>query len=172
MLDDDADLTAALSRVPGLDVARPRRSRWIDAEVSAAYEADRARRARRRQRRREFQGKAANSDGPVRYTAPSLVFERDGTRLEAGGFQPVEAYDVIVANLDPTLERAAAARLSRAGAGALPARTGHPGGGGDHGAQQRARPTGPPAEDALIDLVGEGRARRVPLGDDALWLAA
>ena len=28
-----------------------------------------------------------------------------GTRLVAGGFQPVEAYDVLVANLDPTLDR-------------------------------------------------------------------
>ena len=29
----------------------------------------------------------------------------DGQRLEAGGFQKVEAYDVLIANLDPTLER-------------------------------------------------------------------
>jgi hypothetical protein len=27
------------------------------------------------------------------------------------------------------------------------------------------------AEDALIDLAASGRAVRVPLGDDALWLA-
>ena len=56
-----------------------------------------------------FQGKAARTDGPVRYTAPSLVFERDGARQEAGGFQPVEAYDVVIANLDPALERQAPA---------------------------------------------------------------
>ena len=54
----------------------------------------------------EFQGKAANSDGAVRYTAPSLIFtHRDGRSLEAGGFQTVEAYDVVIANLDTTLER-------------------------------------------------------------------
>ena len=42
----------------------------------------------------------------MRYTAPSLIFDQpDGQRLEAGGFQPIEAYDVVVANLDPTLER-------------------------------------------------------------------
>jgi hypothetical protein len=29
----------------------------------------------------------------------------DGQRLEAGGFQPVEANDLVIANLDPTLER-------------------------------------------------------------------
>jgi TfoX N-terminal domain len=54
----------------------------------------------------EFQGRAANTDGAVRYTAPSLVFDGpDGQGLEAGGFQPIEAYDVVIANLDPTLER-------------------------------------------------------------------
>ena len=41
----------------------------------------------------------------MRFTAPSVVFESNGPRLVAGGFQPVEAYDVLVANLDPTLER-------------------------------------------------------------------
>ena len=42
----------------------------------------------------------------MRYSAPSLVFEReDGRRLEAGGFQSIEAYDVLIANLDPTLDR-------------------------------------------------------------------
>ncbi|MGZ9034148.1 MAG: hypothetical protein ACXW25_07015 [Rhodospirillales bacterium] len=42
----------------------------------------------------------------MRYTAPSLVFDGpDGQKLEAGGFQPIEAYDVVIANLDPTLER-------------------------------------------------------------------
>jgi hypothetical protein len=41
----------------------------------------------------------------VRYTAPSVVFELEGRRLEGGGFQPIEAYDVLIANLDPTLER-------------------------------------------------------------------
>lgn len=42
----------------------------------------------------------------MRYTAPSLVFDGpDGKKLEAGGFQPIEAYDVVIANLDPTLER-------------------------------------------------------------------
>jgi len=38
------------------------------------------------------------SDGVVRYTAPSILFESaDGRRLEAGGFQPLEAYDVLIA---------------------------------------------------------------------------
>ena len=119
----------------------------------------------------EFQGKAAASDGPVRYTAPSLVLESNGTRLEAGGFQPAEAYDVVVANLDPTLERAPEPEWP------LPALERFP-----HGivTQEVAaimcgnnqQPDRAAAEDALIELVAEGRARRIALGDDALWLAA
>ena len=53
----------------------------------------------------ELRARPRVSDGPVRFTAPSVVFERDGQRLVAGGFQPVEAYDVLVGNLDPTLSR-------------------------------------------------------------------
>src|SRR5438128_1583397 len=47
----------------------------------------------------------ATPDGPVRYTAPSVVFEHAGRRLEAGGWQTIEAYDVLVANLIPDGER-------------------------------------------------------------------
>ncbi len=36
------------------------------------------------------------------------MIESDGLRLVAGGFQPVEAYDVLIANLDPRLHREAA----------------------------------------------------------------
>ena len=36
-----------------------------------------------------------------------MIFEQGDKRLEAGGFQPVEAYDVVIANLDPTLQRQA-----------------------------------------------------------------
>ena len=41
----------------------------------------------------------------MRYTAPSVIFEQDGRRLEVGGFQPFEAYDTALANLDPGLSR-------------------------------------------------------------------
>ena len=105
VLDDPDDLAVALERVDGLDVAallgRARRAR----RSRRAYQADRAEARTAEGSPTEAQGKAAQTDGPVRYTAPSLIFERDGRRLEAGGFQPVEAYDVLLANLDPTLER-------------------------------------------------------------------
>ena len=58
----------------------------------------------------ELQGKTAATDGPVRFTASSVTFERDGLRLVAGGYQPVAAYDVLLANLDPSLRAAGRAR--------------------------------------------------------------
>ena len=52
------------------------------------------------------QDRHSTSDGPVRYTAPSVIFEQaDGRRLEVGGFQPFEAYDTALANLDVSLDR-------------------------------------------------------------------
>jgi protein-disulfide isomerase-like protein with CxxC motif len=170
VLDSDADLAEALTQVPGLDVRAVLAA--ADSEpVREAYEADRELTRTAEGSPTDFQGKAAATDGPVRYTAPSLVLESNGTRLEAGGFQPVEAYDVIVANLDPTLEREAPPDSP------LPALQRFPHGlvtqevaaimAGNNQAPDRAA-----AEDALIELVGEGTARRVVRGDDALWLAA
>jgi hypothetical protein len=107
----------------------------------------------------------------VRYTAPSVIFERDGQQLQAGGFQPVEAYDVLVANLDPTLSREPVPPspapllqhftdgLSTQEVAALMAE-------GNDPLDRRA------AEAALLELVASGDAVRRPLGDDALWLAA
>ena len=107
----------------------------------------------------------------MRYTAPSLVFgAADGRRLEAGGFQPVEAYDVCVANLDPTLPRREPpddpAPLLTAFPDGLTTR---------EVAACLAQGNDPPddeaAEDALIALVAAARARREPVGDGALWSA-
>jgi 2-hydroxychromene-2-carboxylate isomerase len=168
VLDEDADIATALARVPGVDV--PSVVGAIDdPEVVAAYEADRAEARTAAGGPTEFQGKAANTDGRVRFTAPSVVFEAGGRRLEAGGFQPVEAYDVLIANLDPTLPRRSAPDdpldalselswgLTTQEVAAIMAR------GND--APDRAA-----AEDALIGLAADGTAVREPLGDDALWL--
>jgi len=172
LLDEDAAIATALADVAGIDAAAVVGS-LDSAAVTEAYAADKARARSAGGGPTEFQGKAAVSDGLVRYTAPSVVFETDdGRSLEGGGFQPLEAYDVLIANLDTTLERheppadgplellerfpeglctqeiavAMAANLidvDRAG-----------------------------TEDALLELVAAGRALREPLGDDALWLAA
>src|SRR5271155_3788605 len=94
LLDEDDDMAQALKRVDGLDVAAVVAA--IDDERTvAAYESDKAETRTAEGGPTHFQGKARQTDGPVRYSAPSLVFERDDRRLEAGGFQSVEAYDVL-----------------------------------------------------------------------------
>src|SRR3954447_13843959 len=99
VLDRDDDIATALAGVEGLDVAAIVAA-IDDPAVVAAYEADKEEARRAAGGPTEFQGKARDTDGLVRYTAPSLVLEsRAGRRLEAGGFQPVEAYDVLIANL-------------------------------------------------------------------------
>ncbi len=104
LLDDDRQLQQVLREVPGVDAARV--IAMLDSpEVSDAYERDRAESRTAAGSPAELQDKTATTDGAVRFTAPSLVFERGEAHLVAGGFQPVEAYDVLIANLDPTLSR-------------------------------------------------------------------
>jgi 2-hydroxychromene-2-carboxylate isomerase len=170
LLDDDADIARALEAVPGLD-AREIVGALDDPDVTEAYEADRAEARTAEGGATEFQGKAAQSDGPVRYTAPSLLFDTGERRLEAGGFQPVEAYDVVVANLDPTLDRRPAPDDPLEVVEAFPdglvtaeiAAVMTPG---------NDAPDPEAAEAALVGHVAEGRIRRVGLGDSALWQPA
>jgi predicted DsbA family dithiol-disulfide isomerase len=169
-MDEDAGIARALERVDGLDVAQV--VGLLDApEVTEAYERDRAEARTAAGGATEFQGKAANTDGAVRFTAPSLVLQSGEQRLEAGGFQPVEAYDVCIANLDRSLER----RRPPEDAGELLEAF-------DHGLTTReaaaclAQGNEPPDDEAatvrLLELVVDGRATRTPLGGDALWRAA
>jgi len=170
LLDEDTQLADALDAVPGL------RGREIVAmldapEVSEAYGRDRAESRTAAGSPTELQGKTAASDGPVRYTAPSVVFERDGRRLEAGGFQPVEAYDVLVANLDPTISRepvppSPAPLLQRFGDGLSTQEVAALLAEGNDPVDRTA------AEAALLELVASGDVVRHPLGDDALWQVA
>jgi predicted DsbA family dithiol-disulfide isomerase len=105
LLDEDEDLRAALADIPGLDVDALV-GRIDDPEIVAAYQADRALARSAEGSPTHVQGRFSTSDGPVRYTAPSVIFEHeDGRRLEVGGFQPFEAYDTALANLDAGLER-------------------------------------------------------------------
>jgi protein-disulfide isomerase-like protein with CxxC motif len=170
VLDEDADIARALERVGGLDVAAVVAA--IDDErTAAAYEADKQETRTAEGGPTHFQGKARQTDGPVRYSAPSIVFQTDGRRLEAGGFQPSEAYDVLIANLDSTLAREAPAE------GPIEALERFPGGLVTQEvaaimAHNNQAPDRAAAERALIELVGEGRVRRTPAGDDALWSLA
>ena len=104
LLDDDEDLRTVLGEVSGLD-ADDVVARIDDAEIVAADEADRAQARSADGSPTHAQDRSSTSDGPVRYTAPSVIFEQDGRRFEVGGFQPFEAYDTALANLDPSLER-------------------------------------------------------------------
>ncbi len=170
LLDDDSQIADALRIVPGIDpdhiVAQ------IDApEVVEAYQRDRDETRHAAGSAAELQGKTAATDGPVRFTAPSVVFEKNGTGLVAGGFQPVEAYDVLVANLDPTLHRepppdTPAPLLERFPDGLTTQEV------AALLAEGNDRPDRAAAEAALLELVASGAAVRHSLGDDAVWQSA
>jgi predicted DsbA family dithiol-disulfide isomerase len=170
VLEEDSELADALAAVPGIDAHQIVAS--LDSpEVTEAYERDRRESRTAAGSPSEFQGKTAATDGPVRYTAPSIVFEAGGRRLEAGGFQPVEAYDVLIANLDPTLDRepppqTPAALLERFPQGLTTQEVAALMTEGNDAPDRAA------AESALIELTAAGRALRQPLGDDALWKPA
>jgi len=159
-----------LHNVPGID-GLAIVSKLDDPEVTEAYRRDRAEARTAAGSPAELQGKTAATDGPVRFTAPSVVFELGGTRLVAGGFQPVEAYDVLVVNIDPSLHRepppdSPEPLLHRFPEGLTTQEVAALLTVGND-APDRIR-----AESALIELVAEGRAVRTPLGDDALWRPA
>jgi 2-hydroxychromene-2-carboxylate isomerase len=170
-LDEDSDIEQALARVPGLDVGAVVEA-IDDAETLAAYEDDKQQTRSAEGGPTHFQGKARQTDGPVRYSAPSLVFHSEaGVRLEAGGFQTIEAYDVLIANLDPTLEREeppaeAIDALRRFPDGLVTAEV------AAILAQNNQLPDRDSAERALIELVGAGAVKREALADDALWQLA
>jgi len=167
VLDDDAQLAEALERVDGID-GQALVARIDDPDVLEAYEGDKAETRSAAGSAAELQGKTRVTDGPVRFTAPSVAFQQNGTRLVAGGFQPVEAYDVLIANLAPSLARQPPPEgpepllhhfpdgLTTQEVAALMA--------DGNDAPDRAG-----AEAALLELVASGRAAREPIGDDALW---
>ena len=171
MLEDPAAIAAALNEVDGLD-GDAIAARLDDADVLELYESQRTRARQAAGGATEAQGKSADSDGPVRYTAPSLILTApDGSSLEAGGFQTIEAYDVILANLDPTLQRRPAPERA---ADALsdfsqPLTTAEL-------SAIMAEPNKPPNREGTLaelnDLALSGEVIRQPLGDDALWRVA
>lgn len=169
VLDDDERVAAVVGAATGISAQTI--LGMLDApEVTEAYQRDRAEARSAERSAAERQGKTANTDGIVRYTASSVTFERAGVKLVAGGFQPIEAYDVLVANLDPAIDRRAAPDDVADVIAAFP-----------HGlttqevaavlTKSNDRVDRAAAELALLDLVGEGRAERVGMGDDAVWTA-
>jgi hypothetical protein len=171
LLDDDERIRAALASVPGID-ADAIVERLDDDEVTLAYQRDKAEARTATGTAAEAQGKTFTSDGRVRFTAPSIVFEKDEVRFVAGGWQPALAYDVLLANLDQTLERTPppdgpgpllewfADGLTTAETATLLAE------GPDY------VPDFGHSESSLIDLAASGVAERVSLGQDAVWRLA
>lgn len=105
LLDDPSTLAAA-ARDAGLDADQV--ADWaLQDEVEAALSED-VRLAREPlPAARALDHKLANWSGGRRYTCPSYEITRasDGVRISIPGFQPFAAYDVVLANLVPDLER-------------------------------------------------------------------
>jgi predicted DsbA family dithiol-disulfide isomerase len=168
-LDSDEALAVICSTIEGLDVEQAI-SDLNSPGVEDAYQADREE-VRTPAGLAVKLGRTANSDGRDRYTAPSLVLRAaDGATSVVPGFQPFEAADVAIMNLEPDLVRLPVPELEELLAH-------YPGG---LTSQEVARvladtttlPDRAAAETALTHLVATGRAHRTPLGDDALWSAA
>jgi protein-disulfide isomerase-like protein with CxxC motif len=169
LLDEPEGLRAALATLgDGVDAGALITA--LDSEaVQSAYQADRAEARAAAGSPTEAQGREANTDGAVRYTAPSIIFTTgDGRSIEVGGFQPLEAYDTALANLDVTLERRPPAEdpvdvlralpyapATREVAACMTSNLGEL----DEDAAERA----------LITAAGEGAVRREAVGTSALW---
>lgn len=168
LLDDAESIRAALSGLDGVDAAGIA-ARIDDADVWAEYDRQREEARSAQGTPAQVQDKTTVSDGLVRYTAPSVVFRRGAEVACAGGWQPLLAYDTLLANFAPELERTPApdtpeplldyfdlglttaeiAQLLAYGSDPVPDRT--------------------EAEAMLAELASAGRARRERLGDDAAW---
>jgi 2-hydroxychromene-2-carboxylate isomerase len=171
-LDEPEGIEQALAWLPGVD-ARRLVVASTEPETEELFAADRALARSAAGGPTDFQGRSATTpDGEIRFTAPSLILEaEDGRRLEVGGFQPVEAYDVAIANLDRSLERRGPADdaaevldafpdgLTTAEVAAVMCPHLQP--------QDREG-----AEDSLIGAVAAGAVERRPFGNDALWTPA
>lgn len=171
LLDRDEAIEAALAGISDLDPA-DLVARLDDPDVEDAYLQDRAEARSARGTPPSVQGKTARSDGGERFTAQTLVFESaDGERAIAGGRQSLDAYDLLLANFAPHLERRGPAGSALEAIEAFP-----------HGLTTRevalilAEPSQEPDDDAaaaqLIELAGDDALECRPIGDDALWLPA
>jgi protein-disulfide isomerase-like protein with CxxC motif len=169
-LDDAESIRTALRGVPGVD-ADAVAERVDAADVVSEYERQLADARSAAGSPAEAQGKTAGTDSRVRFTAPSVVL-RDGERMAvAGGWQPLLAYDVVLANLDPGLDRVPPPEsplplleffdggLTTAEVALLLADGPDP------------VPDSAAAGEALSRLAEDGKATRFSLGNGVLWAA-
>ena len=103
---DDPELIRDAARTAGVDPADL--ERWMaEDETERVLRDDLARAREPMPAARALDHKLANWSGGQRYTCPSYEIERlaDGVKISVPGFQPFAAYDVVLANLLPGLER-------------------------------------------------------------------
>jgi protein-disulfide isomerase-like protein with CxxC motif len=167
-LDDVESIRDALRGLEGVDADRIAGS-IDDPEVLAEYERQRVQARSAAGTPSAAQDKTTVSDGAVRYTAPSVIFRRGDEVAYAGGWQPLLAYDTVLVNFAPDLERVPAPESPE------PLLDFFPGGlttaevalvlavGSDPVPDRVA------TEELLSELVAGGRATRVAVGSDAVW---
>jgi protein-disulfide isomerase-like protein with CxxC motif len=170
-LDDTESIREALRDLPGID-ADTIADRLDDPDVVVEYERQRREARSAAGTPAEAQDKTTTSDGDVRFTAPSVVFRRDGETAYAGGWQPLLSYDTVLANFAPELERVPApdspeplleyfpTGLTTAEVALLLAYGSDP-------VPDRAA-----AEQMLAELASAGHVSRVGSGRDAVWSRA
>jgi protein-disulfide isomerase-like protein with CxxC motif len=170
-LDDTESIHDALRDAPGID-AEAIADRLDDPDVVVEYERQRREARSAAGTPAEAQDKTTTSDGDVRFTAPSVVFRRDGESAYAGGWQPLLSYDTVLANFAPELERVPApdspeplleffpSGLTTAEVALLLAS------GSDPVADRAA------TEQMLAELASAGHVMRVGSGRDAVWSRA
>jgi predicted DsbA family dithiol-disulfide isomerase len=82
---------------------------WLaDPEVEAALREDMAATRAPAPEALALAHRLSRSEGGLRYSTASAVFERGGRRVVMPGFQPFAVYEVAMANVAPDVERAAA----------------------------------------------------------------
>jgi protein-disulfide isomerase-like protein with CxxC motif len=156
LLDSAPDLRRALATVPGIDAGAAVEAA-DDPQVWEIYDAERALARSAAGSPAAAQGKTAGE----RYTAPSLIFTFGDRTLVAGGFQPLAAYDVLLANLAPKLERRPAPEDPEEALAAFPE--------GLTTAELAAVLETGDVERRLLERMAAGAVERQAMGDGAMW---
>lgn len=164
----DEGLAAVAETVNGVDVDRLLADLGTPA-VEERYQADReeTRAAAETGTAAIAQDRTARSDGPERFTAPSLIFERGDRVLVAGGMQFYDGYDTLLANLAPDLPRCDSP-------GPLELLAAYPEGLTTAEvamvvAEREHHVDRPGTERVLLELLAERKVELRPLGQDGLW---
>jgi len=170
LLDDSESIRIALSDLQDVD-ADALAARIDDVEVVTEYERQRTEARSAVGTPAHAQAKTTASDDLVRYTAPSVVFRRGANAAVAGGWQPLLAYDTLLANFAPGLERTPPPDspeplldyfrhgLTTAEIAMLLARGSDP------------VPDAAATEAMLVELEAAGRVTSTVVGNDAIWRA-